>query len=74
MEFLTNEEKKIWVMLSKGYTYEEISAKLGLPVHSVQKIMDDVIKELGAKNEPNALYLALTRKLISLTDFKSLDV
>jgi DNA-binding NarL/FixJ family response regulator len=65
---ITDEEKKVLILLGKGETHKDISKTLGLSADRLRAIKRSFIKKLGARNHVHAVYLALSKGLIEITD------
>ena len=63
-EELNNEEKTVLKLLSRGETLKEVRAKLGISMYRIIGARDCAMVKLSAKNQPHAVYLALSQGLI----------
>ena len=66
---LTEEEKTLLEMRGCGVNFKQISEKLGVSKYRVNVWRTGAIEKLNAKNDVNAVYIALKRGLIKCTDY-----
>ncbi|GIK36542.1 MAG: hypothetical protein BroJett011_03750 [Chloroflexota bacterium] len=62
---LSPRERETLTLLAQGYTAAEIGQRLFLAASTIEKYQTSIYNKLGAKNGPNAVAIALARRLIS---------
>lgn len=62
---LTERQMSILVMVSKGYTREQMAAELFISVSTVKSHKEHVLKALGAKTQAEAIANAFRMGLLS---------
>lgn len=67
---LSDREKQVLILLSKGNTYSEAGRKLGLSPHTVKTYCYQATVKLGARNKMQAGILALITGAIKPLDVK----
>lgn len=66
-EFLTSREKKIFELLVKNYSTEEIADEFGISSKTVRNHISNVIQKLGVKGRSQAILELLKMNEIKLT-------
>jgi DNA-binding NarL/FixJ family response regulator len=56
---LTNQERKVLSLLSKGFSNDEIAEKLFLSGHTIRNYISSINDKLGTKDRFEALRLAI---------------
>lgn len=69
-EFLTSREKKIFELLVKNYSTEEIALEFGISSKTVRNHISNVIQKLGVKGRSQAILELLKMNEIKLTHEK----
>lgn len=70
---LTNRERDVLVLSSRGLTNLEIADKLCMTTSAVRTFLNRAFTKLGARKKADAVQLALKSKEISVGDISSLD-
>jgi DNA-binding CsgD family transcriptional regulator len=68
---LTNRERDVLILVSKGYTNQEIADTLFVTPSAVRTFLNRAFKKLGASKKADALQAALKIKEISFWDISS---
>lgn len=61
---LTTKEIQVLMLMSKGYTNEEIARELWIGLKTVKTHVSNILKKLGQKNRVQAILYAVRRELI----------
>ena len=64
MTSLTPRQREILSWAAQGKSAKEIAEILGITPRTVEKLMETVVRELGAANRTHAVAIALRNKLI----------
>ncbi len=64
---LTDEEKKILVLLGEGESYQTIMKKMGFTPYKMRKTRESFLEKLGARNHTHAIYLAFSKGMIKFS-------
>lgn len=61
---LSPREHETLQFLSKGFSYEEVAAKMGVTLSTVQSNVRSLYRKLNVKSQAQAMYMAIDRKLL----------
>jgi DNA-binding CsgD family transcriptional regulator len=61
---LTSREREVLLLLSRGYTYTEVGAKLGISVHTVASHIKKSYRKLGVHSAAAAVTRAAELHLL----------
>ncbi len=70
---LTNRERDMLILASRGYTNLEIAGKLTMSTSAVRTFLNRAFKKLGARKKADALQLALKRREICINEVTTWD-
>jgi DNA-binding NarL/FixJ family response regulator len=61
---LSPREHETLQFLSKGFSYEEVAAKMGVTLSTVQSNVRSLYRKLNVKSQAQAMYMAIDHKLL----------
>jgi DNA-binding CsgD family transcriptional regulator len=70
---LTDGERQVLALVTRGHTNKEIADELFLAINSVKSYMHSIFSKLKVKNRAQAVIMALTSGYLNLHDVFTLD-